>query len=182
MLAPPGMPKTVSTPSCSSAFSSASAPDIFEPVIAPLPPRLDRTRLDPAHVRLQTVRQVSAGALELPRGPVAPAHLQHVLLLLVAEVETRAQIDHVGGQVAVDDGARRGSANSTLTWPGPSHSTLATTVPSRSNSYRMRCSPCLRTFARCSRSLGLEAGNEKPRGCGGVRRGQQASWAWPRLK
>ena len=30
--------------------------------------------------------------------------------------------------------------------------------------------------------LGLKRGRKNPRSCGGVRRGQQASWAWPRLR
>src|SRR4051794_13178919 len=50
--------------------------------------------------------QVPARALELPGGPVASARLEDVLGLLVVEVEPAAEVDDLGGEVAVDRGPR----------------------------------------------------------------------------
>ena len=79
-----------------------------------------------------------------------------------------AQVDDLGGEVAVDGGAHRGLGDaSTVTWPGPSHSTLATTVPSRSNSYRISGGSSLGSFPVVSvgRVLGRAGGwKEKPPG------------------
>src|SRR3954467_1917368 len=109
MLAPPGMPNTTSTPSCSRALRTASAPFIVIPSprpSSPLPPPhrapprrppVDRPRSDPPHLRLEAVGKVAARALELPRGPVAPPHLQHVGDVLLGDVETATQVLHIRG-------------------------------------------------------------------------------------
>src|SRR3954471_1011675 len=91
MLAPPGMPNTTSTPSCSRALRTASAPFIVIPSPRPSRPLPPATRRPdpfrpaaprpgsaPPHLRLEAVGKVAARALDLPRGPVAPPHLQHV--------------------------------------------------------------------------------------------------------
>jgi len=53
------------------------------------------------------MRQVPARALELPGRPVTTAHLQHVVALILTEVEARSQVDDIGGEIAVDGGAHR---------------------------------------------------------------------------
>src|SRR3954465_13471198 len=105
MLAPPGMPNTTSTPSCSRALRTASAPFIVIPSPPPPPPPrapsprppVDRPLFDPPHLRLEAVGKVAARALELPRGPVAPPHLQHVGDVLLGDVETATQVLHIRG-------------------------------------------------------------------------------------
>ena len=63
--------------------------------------------------------QVAAGALELPRGPIAAPHLQHVGDVLLGDVEPAAQVLHVGGKVIGRPVARvPWSIASTVTWPG----------------------------------------------------------------
>src|SRR4051812_44139573 len=118
MLAPPGMPNTTSTPSRSRALRTPAAPFLLIPSPPPSPPPppagglggprrplsppppppphralprrppVARPRSAPPHLRLEAVGKVAARALELPRGPVAPPHLQHVGDVLLGDVET----------------------------------------------------------------------------------------------
>ena len=93
-----------STPSCSRALRTASAPLIVSP--ATTSRASTGPGLDPSHLRLQPVGEVATRPLELPGGPVAPAHLQHVGNLLVADVEPTAQVHDLGGEVPVHRRAR----------------------------------------------------------------------------
>jgi len=69
------------------------------------------------------VRQIATCPLELPRGPVSAAHLEDVVLLVVAEVESRAQVHDLRRQVAVDGRADRrlGGLDGDLAGPLPQH-------------------------------------------------------------
>src|SRR4029453_9533917 len=60
-----------------------------------------------------------------------------------------------------------GSAVSTVTWPGPSQSTLATTVPSRSNSYRMVVSLSPDPLPGVHVAFAWRGGNKNPPGSEG---------------
>src|SRR4249919_3910683 len=50
--------------------------------------------------------QVAAGTLELPRRPITAPGLQHLRVVGLADVEAGPQVDHLGGQVAIDDRLR----------------------------------------------------------------------------